>query len=211
MLKYRSAAIGVLLALGTLAPAVATAATAVSAIVGGSLGESSQTRGFKFSLSDTITVTGLGYYDAGGDGFAVAHEVGIWDLGGNLLVSGTVSSGTSDTLVDGFRYTTKLSGLATLAAGSYLVGGRSNSADENLRDATSATFGPLLSYGGSVTNGSNAFSAPTVATPGFDVGYFGANFTYDVGAIPEPGTWALMIGGFGLAGAMLRRRRAVIA
>ncbi len=28
------------------------------------------------------------------------------------------------------------------------------------------------------------------------------------GPIPEPGTWALMIGGFGLAGAALRRRRA---
>jgi hypothetical protein len=28
-----------------------------------------------------------------------------------------------------------------------------------------------------------------------------------VAAVPEPGTWALMIGGFGLAGAMLRRRR----
>jgi hypothetical protein len=29
------------------------------------------------------------------------------------------------------------------------------------------------------------------------------------GAIPEPGTWALMIGGFGLAGVALRRRRVV--
>jgi len=28
-----------------------------------------------------------------------------------------------------------------------------------------------------------------------------------VAAVPEPGTWALMIGGFGMAGAMLRRRR----
>ena len=27
-------------------------------------------------------------------------------------------------------------------------------------------------------------------------------------AIPEPGTWGLLLGGFGLAGAMLRRRRA---
>ena len=31
------------------------------------------------------------------------------------------------------------------------------------------------------------------------------------GVVPEPGTWALMIGGFGLAGAALRRRRAAVA
>lgn len=31
------------------------------------------------------------------------------------------------------------------------------------------------------------------------------------GAVPEPATWALMIGGFGLAGSALRRRRAVTA
>ena len=31
------------------------------------------------------------------------------------------------------------------------------------------------------------------------------------GAVPEPATWALMLGGFGLAGAALRRRRAASA
>ena len=31
----------------------------------------------------------------------------------------------------------------------------------------------------------------------------------DVAAVPEPASWALMIGGFGLAGAALRRRRAL--
>ena len=30
-------------------------------------------------------------------------------------------------------------------------------------------------------------------------------------AVPEPATWALMIGGFGLAGAALRRRRTAVA
>lgn len=37
------------------------------------------------------------------------------------------------------------------------------------------------------------------------------NGNFSAGAIPEPGTWALMILGFGGAGAMLRRRRAAFA
>ncbi len=32
-----------------------------------------------------------------------------------------------------------------------------------------------------------------------------------VAAVPEPATWGLMIGGFGMAGAMLRRRRTALA
>ncbi|MCW5760254.1 MAG: PEP-CTERM sorting domain-containing protein, partial [Phenylobacterium sp.] len=34
----------------------------------------------------------------------------------------------------------------------------------------------------------------------------GVNFTVSTAGVPEPGTWALMILGFGGAGAMLRRR-----
>ena len=33
------------------------------------------------------------------------------------------------------------------------------------------------------------------------------NQVFGLAAVPEPASWALMIGGFGMAGAMLRRRR----
>jgi hypothetical protein len=43
-------------------------------------------------------------------------------------------------------------------------------------------------------------------------GYIGArNFSYiSSGAVPEPANWALIIGGFGLAGAAMRRRRSTV-
>ena len=46
-------------------------------------------------------------------------------------------------------------------------------------------------------------------TPG-NAGVFFDNVSVS-GAVPEPASWALMIGGFGMAGAMLRRRRALVA
>lgn len=36
------------------------------------------------------------------------------------------------------------------------------------------------------------------------------NVVFDLMAVPEPSTWAMMIGGLGLAGAALRRRRALV-
>ncbi len=39
----------------------------------------------------------------------------------------------------------------------------------------------------------------------------GVNYAFRINAVPEPATWALMITGFGLVGATLRRRRTVAA
>lgn len=40
--------------------------------------------------------------------------------------------------------------------------------------------------------------------------HYTLQFRSDVGGVPEPAAWALMVGGFGLAGAMVRRRKRAI-
>jgi hypothetical protein len=62
--------------------------------------------------------------------------------------------------------------------------------------------------------GNNAAGPAQVGQLGSGFGAIGhQSRTFQIlgAAVPEPTTWALMIGGFGLAGAALRRRRAVVA
>ncbi|PZQ56448.1 MAG: hypothetical protein DI570_20780 [Phenylobacterium zucineum] len=62
----------------------------------------------------------------------------------------------------------------------------------NEDDSNPGTGGPKTEGGGSQQEGRDPL-------PG-----------QQVGGVPEPSTWALMIGGFGLAGAAFRRQRAVV-
>ncbi|MBS0332417.1 MAG: PEPxxWA-CTERM sorting domain-containing protein [Proteobacteria bacterium] len=72
--------------------------------------------------------------------------------------------------------------------------------------------------------GATAFVDPMVTidadwladNPGFQLNWSngvenGTGLLPSTGGVPEPATWALMIAGFGLAGASLRRRRAAAA
>lgn len=66
-------------------------------------------------------------------------------------------------------------------------------------------YGPTSGYTGDITGAASALVR--------DNGVAGTNFAFraDNGGVPEPASWALMISGFGLAGATLRRRRTVAA
>ena len=66
-------------------------------------------------------------------------------------------------------------------------------------------LGPNLSNG---FQDSGSFNGRTNAWA-FDI--LNVNSAAQVGAVPEPGTWALMLIGFGAVGASLRRRRSVSA
>lgn len=101
--------------------------------------------------------------------------------GGTELYEGVELNGTqyySDTLVD-----MSTAGFLTFA-----------------HSASSLTLGLRASGGGWQGGGDEAFGLDSI------------NLTYDArpgggGAVPEPATWAMMISGFGLAGAALRQRR----
>jgi hypothetical protein len=67
-------------------------------------GGGSWTLGFAFTANSSLNITSLGVYDSGLDGLASDAEIGIWDEFGNLLISTTVSSGTSGELDGYFRF-----------------------------------------------------------------------------------------------------------
>ncbi len=73
----------------------------------------------------------------------------------------------------------------------------------------------LLTDGAQLYTGSE--ETPTLRTGTFALTEFGGPGTYTLvvsdiaGVVPEPGTWALLIGGFGVVGAGMRRRKTKIS
>lgn len=62
-------------------------------------------------------------------------------------------------------------------------------------------FAGLSGYDGQTTGAGNVFDSQlTASTPVYRI-------SFSTSAVPEPATWAMMIGGFALAGASLRQRR----
>jgi len=162
------------------------------------------TTGWAFSLSNSISVTALGYFDADADGLLSNHNVGIFTSGGTLLVSAIVPNGVAGTLNGGYRYI-GISPFA-LGAGSYVIGGLSIDSNDPIVYAASA-FNPAA---GITLDATDLFTFNDVLAFPDQHGntYANPNFQFTSSAVPEPAVFSLMsLGLAGLGLLKLRQRR----
>jgi hypothetical protein len=146
----------------------------------------------------------LGYYDAAGDGLAFSHQVGIFnDSTQQNLVSGTVDSGTTDPLVDGYRV---IPVSYTLLPGTYdVLGFNPASASPDAFYAVSPTATPVagLTFDTAVGKETSSFAFNNVPQSGANIGFFGPNF-FVTTTVPEPGSFLLT--GFATFGLVFWKR-----
>ncbi len=158
--------------------------------------------GYAFTANQNLTVSSLGYYDSDRDGLTADHYVGIYDANHSLLGSATV--GGAATLLGDFRYTDLNSTFQLLAGGTYYIAGTTAGfSDGWVYQATNIVTNGIT-YSGSYFHASTtALTFPETHASGRE--YMTVNF--NVTAVPEPETYAMLLAGLGLVGAIARRRK----
>jgi hypothetical protein len=175
------------------------------------LGNPPFTLGSIFTANTAVTVTAIGVFDDSLDGLVDSYPVGLFDSAGNLLSSGTVSSGTGSPLTNQFRYA-NIAPVALTPGNSYEVGALYLDGNDGLLGpgftgpinfATDSRIGFVQS---SYASG-GTLVAPLSSVGG--QGYFGPNFKIVDTVVPEPGSIAFgIIAAGSLAGLIARKRKA---
>jgi len=202
----RAAAVLVGLAILVLAPGVSLATTiildpipAIDDVIDAgynNVSSSDMTLGWSFDVDSDILIKKLGVWDDLDDGLDAAHQVGIWNDAGDLLVSTTVQSGTASPtegpVVAGgqFRYEAiEFVDQVVLSAGeTYVIGALFDDDDDFIWDGSSMSTASEIIFGEQLYADGNGFELPENPFPSPRYGYFGPNFMF----VPEPSSGVLL-------------------
>jgi hypothetical protein len=139
--------------------------------------------GAVFTVNSPITVTSLGIYDDGGDGFVGNLQVGILRNSDGAVMAGPLTmTGSSDSLYDGYRM--RAIAPVTLPVGAYTVVSVGHSASDKNANSTISGPGTILNTGsGAITFNSSGYGGtgmglPTVSNAGNNL-FHGGSFRFN--------------------------------
>ena len=141
---------------------------------------------------------------------AYSMDINGWDAG---TISQSFSTVEGQRYNVSFAYGRNVAGAPDPALATVMAGGRTF----NVSAANDGSFGSghnmaWKTGGFSFTGTGSSTTITLAAVTGGNGGVFFDKISVDsAGGVPEPATWALMIGGFGLMGVSLRRRRSATA